>query len=167
MYFDDIAPWEIMSIEDDFDCDKYKQSFDLLNIIMLNDLLTIILKYLDFRDLLKLKIASKKFHKSVDIEINQRNKFIKNGNSFRSNINFWFMGRNTCICFSINGVHNGPCNKWEEIVLLGGNKICRSCHRKKREATLTLLRNQKLVDQPRKHKFANGERFLPINHNEL
>lgn len=109
--------------------------FNILNLPLWKDLLSIIAKNLDFRDLLIMNITCKNFKLVSLREISRRNIKIKETGEFYSDKKNWYLGRR-CIGFSLLKELTGErikysCGKWEEICTLGDYNLCRSCKNKR------------------------------------
>lgn len=106
------------------------------------DLLEIICRSLDFRDLLSLKRTSKDSKWIAEFEISRREKILNLG--FYSDEKFWFLGRrcpgasflksykfSSRLGYPIKLTRDQSidiaCDKFEEITIFGDNKRCRNC----------------------------------------
>jgi len=161
---DEKTPWKYRSLEDlPFQYNEIKiiQCSDLKSIGPWKDIFTIILKRLDFRDLLSLKICSKDFKTLAEIEIERREKHLRNFGEFYSDIDDWFLGRR-CYGFTTAVNYNeeadtifhntvklvkDECNLFEELTTIGDYNMCGTCLEEKR-----LIENYHNVELARRYK---------------
>lgn len=146
--------------------------FDIQKLTGWKNIMILVVQYLDFRDLLKLKIANRLFNDIVDSEIDRRNKYIKNmtkNGHIISSLKFWYMGRR-CPGFQPPPHTKIKCDLWEEILELGYNTKCRKCRLKEIEMNRRYAQNlQEALSgfhtNMYKKKSKGPKKFLSKNHN--
>jgi hypothetical protein len=111
------------------------------------DVLELLCKKLDFRDLLRFKLTCKAFLAASNKEIQRREQLIRDSQDFYSDQLSWFLARR-CVGIiiekkykhsarlgrvisyetrSVRTRHHITCERFEEITLLGENSFCRRC----------------------------------------
>ncbi len=124
----------------------------IINLPGWKDVFSLLIKKLDFRDLLRLRISCRYFHHASTKEINRRAKLINNNGSFFSSEESWFLAKR-CSGFRYPNDESpkaryNECNKWEEILLMGTNTECRECIGKRNEL-IKICETQAILEEQR------------------